>query len=64
MNKEIEQAIEDLHEALKKNCGKTVVSFNVFFNNMESVSSYTTRTPESLKADCVSMQNMASEFIN
>ena len=62
MNK-IQQAIDNLEEVLREHSADTVTTFSVFFNCEGREVKIGTRTPNQLAAECISMRNLAGNFI-
>lgn len=64
MNSEINDTIELLKYVVRRNSGSTTVSVNVFISSEGVEVVFRTVSPESLKADGISMRNINGEFIN
>lgn len=62
MNK-IQQAIDNLESVLREHSACTVVSFSVSFNCEGREVKINSRTHKELKAQGISMRNLAGEFI-
>lgn len=63
MNQEIQAAIDNLAQVVRKNASDTTVAFNLFINYREAEAEFRTKTPEGLKTDGISMRNLKGEFI-
>ncbi len=60
---EVYEKIGELQRLLIENCSDETVSVRIFFNCEGFQTEHTTRTPESLKRDEISMRNLKGEFI-
>ena len=59
----IQEALDNLEAVLRVHCNENVVSVNVFVNCQNRETTINERSVESLKAEGVSMRNLAGEFI-
>ncbi len=62
MNK-IQQAIDNLEKAVREHSADTVVTFSLFVNCEGREVVIKNRTPSQLKAQGISMRNLAGNFI-
>jgi len=63
MNNEIQAKINELNEALRKHAPSGMTTFRLFVNCEEVNVETTTRTPDQLKEDGISMRNIAGNWI-
>lgn len=61
--KKINEAIENLRNVLIEELSEHTVSAEVFISASECKFSYNVRTPAKLKAEGISMRNLAGDFI-
>ena len=59
----VHEAVEELHKVLKEECGKHAVSATVFISHAEYEFKVSTRTPDSLDIQGISMRNLIGEWI-
>jgi hypothetical protein len=63
MTPKVQDAIEQLHEVLKEECGSNVTACNVFISSHEYRYEVDTKSPAQLKSDGISMRNIRGEWI-
>ena len=59
----IQQALDNLEKVVRENSASTVVHFSVSINCESREIKVTTRKPEQLKSQGISMRNLAGDFI-
>ena len=63
MNDKISKKAEELRQVIIESASELTVSASVFINSHGCNFEITERTPESLKADGISMRNLKGDFI-
>lgn len=63
MNKEINDAINNLYDVLRKTSSNDLVSVNIFFNSYGIDITTQQKTAEQLKSSGIAMKNIRGEWI-
>lgn len=63
MNDDIQIKLDLLIQELRKSAPKTATCVTIFVNASDATVKWSHRTPETLRAEGVSMRNLAGEFI-